>query len=66
MKPLEIQTKNFPLIPQVERPTEIRKELPRRKNAVPPYETKRKIISNCQAFERSRSESLGNYINVYA
>lgn len=65
MKILETQTKSFPLIPVVERSIEIRKELPRQENGVP-YETKRRMISNCQAFERSRSESLGNYVDVYA
>ncbi len=56
---------NFSLIPRVERPVEIQKEIPRRENAVS-YETIHKMIANCRAFDRNRSESLGNYVDVYA
>lgn len=66
MKLLEIQTQDLHLIPQVERPIEIRREIPRRENAIPSYETIHKMIANCRAFERSHQENLGNYVDIYA
>lgn|GEM_PF-2660270 len=66
MNLLSLTPSSVELIPKIEKISFIKKELHRREKPQIPYETRQRIISNCKAFDRTRSDSRGNYVDVYA